>query len=123
MATVETSLADKYQILTTLDPETYDALKANISIHGVKVTIVWDEAGLILDGVSRARIAEELGYECPETVVVGLSEAGVRWECRFREESCDLTKEKAGEGCPSRPLTGYNRTFDSRSHRPEPEQR
>ena len=81
MATADvarTSLTDKYQILPPLDPETYDALKANIAIHGVKVPVVRDEAGLILDGFARARIAEELGYDCPETVEVGLSEADKR---------------------------------------------
>ena len=70
--------SQKYRILPALDPETYDALKANIALHGVKVPIVRDEEGFILDGFARARIAGELGYECPATVETCLSEADKR---------------------------------------------
>lgn len=46
----------KYQILPPLDPEEYAALKDNIALHGVKVAIVRDEEGSILDGFARAQI-------------------------------------------------------------------
>ena len=33
-----------------------------------------DERGFILDGFARAKIAKELGYECPSVVAKGLTE-------------------------------------------------
>lgn len=57
--------AEKYRILPPLDVETYAGLKANIALNGVQVPIVKDEKGFILDGFARAKIARELGYDCP----------------------------------------------------------
>ena len=65
---------NQYRLLPPLDPDTYSGLKANIAINGVQVPIVRDEKGYILDGFARAKIAKELGYECPSVTVKGLSE-------------------------------------------------
>jgi ParB-like chromosome segregation protein Spo0J len=72
----------KYRLLPPLDPETYAGLKANIAVNGVQVPIVKDEKGYILDGFARARIAKELGYECPSITVKGLTEQEKRSQVR-----------------------------------------
>ena len=66
----------KYRLLPSLDPETYAGLKANIALNGVQVPVVKDEDGYILDGFARAKIAEELGYECPSADREGAHGAG-----------------------------------------------
>jgi DNA-binding CsgD family transcriptional regulator len=72
----------KYSLLAPLDPETYAGLKANIAVNGVQVPVVKDEDGYILDGFARAKIAKELGYECPSVTVTGLSEQEKRSQVR-----------------------------------------
>ena len=72
----------KYRLLPQLDAETYAGLKANIALNGVQVPIVRDEKGYILDGFARAKIAKELGYECPSVVVKGLTEQEKRSQVR-----------------------------------------
>src|SRR5271157_987949 len=72
----------KYRLLPQLDPETYAGLKANIAINGVQVPVVRDEKGYILDGFARAKIAKELGYECPSVVAKGLTEQEKRSQVR-----------------------------------------
>ena len=72
----------KYRLLPPLDPDTYSGLKANIAINGVQVPIVRDEKGYILDCFARAKIAKELGYECPSVVVKGLTEQEKRSQVR-----------------------------------------
>jgi len=72
----------KYQLLPPLDADTYAGLKANIAINGVQVPIVRDEDGYILDGFARAKIAKELGYECPSVVAKGLTEQEKRSQVR-----------------------------------------
>jgi DNA modification methylase/ParB-like chromosome segregation protein Spo0J len=72
----------KYRLLTPLDAETYAGLKANIAINGIQVPIVRDEKGYILDGFARAKIAKELGYECPSVTVKGLTEQEKRSQVR-----------------------------------------
>ena len=72
----------KYRLLPPLDAETYAGLKANIAINGVQVPVVRDEKGYILDGFARAKIAKELGYECPSVVVKGLTEQEKRSQVR-----------------------------------------
>ena len=44
--------------------------------------IVRDEKGYILDGFARAKIAKELGYECPSVTVKGLTEQEKRSQVR-----------------------------------------
>lgn len=72
----------KYRLLPPLDADTYSGLKANIAVNGVQVPIVKDEKGHILDGFARAKIAKELGYECPSVTVRGLSEQEKRSQAR-----------------------------------------
>jgi site-specific DNA-methyltransferase (adenine-specific) len=72
----------KYQVLPPLDAETYAGLRANIAVNGVQVPVVKDERGYILDGFARAKIAKELGYECPSVVVKGLTEEEKRSQVR-----------------------------------------
>ena len=72
----------KYCLLPPLDDETYAGLKANIAVNGVQVPVVKDEDGYILDGFARAKIAKELGYECPSVTVEGLSEQEKRSQVR-----------------------------------------
>jgi ParB-like chromosome segregation protein Spo0J len=57
-------------------------LRANIALNGIQVPIVKDEKGQILDGFARAKIAKELGYECPSVTVRGLSEQEKRSQVR-----------------------------------------
>lgn len=63
--------------LPPLPPDQFQALKANISVNGVLVPILVDSDGSkrkIIDGSHRKRIADELGYDCPELVQAGLDE-------------------------------------------------
>jgi ParB-like chromosome segregation protein Spo0J len=64
----------KYQLLDPLPADVYDALKADIAETGMVYPVVLDEAGAVIDGHHRKRIAEELGIEYPATVLPGLSE-------------------------------------------------
>jgi ParB-like chromosome segregation protein Spo0J len=64
--------------LPPLPPDQYQALRNNIAINGVLVPILVDSDGShrkIIDGSHRKRIADELGYECPELVQGGLDES------------------------------------------------
>ena len=72
----------KYRLLPPLDAETYAGLRANIAVNGIQVPVVRDEKGFILDGFARAKIAEELGYECLSVTVKGLSEQEKRSQVR-----------------------------------------
>jgi hypothetical protein len=70
----------RYEPILTLPPlstEDYEALRDNIAVHGVLVPILVDSSGpvrKIIDGNYRKRIADELGYVCPEIVQEGLEE-------------------------------------------------
>ena len=61
-----------YQLLPPLSEVEYDALRASIAEHGVRVPIEVDEHGTILDGHHRAKIADDLGIDCPQVVVSNL---------------------------------------------------
>src|SRR5690606_35352495 len=61
-----------YQLLPPLSEVEYDALRASIAEHGVRVPIEVDDSGTILDGHHRAAIAAELGIDCPRVVVSNL---------------------------------------------------
>ena len=97
----------KYRLLPPLDADTYAGLKANIAINGVQVPIVRDEKGYILDGFARAKIAKELGYECPSVTVKGLSEQEKRSQVRalnlarrhldYSRQEADHRRRVAGE--------------------------
>ena len=54
-----------------LSPEQYAALREDIEKHGVRVPVVKDQFGRVIDGNNRMAIALELGIDVPvETVVV-----------------------------------------------------
>jgi DNA modification methylase/ParB-like chromosome segregation protein Spo0J len=72
----------KYCLLPPLETDVYAGLKANVAVNGVQVPVVKDEDGYILDGFARAKIAKELGYECPSVTVTGLSEQEKRSQVR-----------------------------------------
>jgi len=62
--------------LPSLPYEQFTALKGNIAVNGVLVPILVDGDGPvrgIIDGNYRKRIADELGYDCPEIVKGGLT--------------------------------------------------
>src|SRR5262252_2352711 len=56
----------RYQVFEPLSEEAYAALKLDIAKNGMRVPVEVDEAGHILDGHTRAAIAEELGMDCPK---------------------------------------------------------
>ena len=55
------TLTEKYQVLPSMPPEQFEALKADIAERGVLVPIDVDEDGHILDGHHRYRVCTELG--------------------------------------------------------------
>lgn len=61
-----------------LADEEYQDLKDDIARHGVRIPIVVDEDGVVLDGFHRQKAARELGVECPRIVREGLSDAEKR---------------------------------------------
>lgn len=66
-----------YQLLPSLDPDAYLALKRDIEAHGIQVPVEVDEEGNVLDGHHRIRIAQELGLPdeaIPKVVRAGLTE-------------------------------------------------
>src|SRR5262249_27382601 len=63
--------------LPALPYEQFLALRDNIALNGVLVPILVDGDGprrQIIDGNYRRAIADELGYDCPESVHAGLTE-------------------------------------------------
>ena len=63
--------------LPPLPPDQFEALRQNIGINGVLVPILVDGDGPvrgIIDGNYRKKIADELGYECPEIVQAGMDD-------------------------------------------------
>ena len=68
-------LTEKYQVMPSMPPEQFEALKADIAERGVLVPIDVDENGDILDGYHRHRACTELGItDFPSIVRPGLSE-------------------------------------------------
>ena len=69
------TLTEKYQVMPSMPPEQFAALKADIAERGVLVPIDVDEEGHILDGHHRYRACVELGItDFPTIVRPGLSE-------------------------------------------------
>jgi ParB-like chromosome segregation protein Spo0J len=66
----------KYQVMPPLSADEYDALRADIAEHGIRVPVDVDETGQVLDGHHRSAIAAELGIDYPTRVVTGLDEQG-----------------------------------------------
>ncbi len=80
MSKTKTASKVKYEPVLQLPPLSYEeftALRDNIAVNGVLVPILVDSDGprrKIIDGNFRKRIADELGYDCPEIVQPGLEE-------------------------------------------------
>ena len=65
----------KYQFFPDLPPEEYEALKADVAIHGIQYAVIQDEKGNTLDGHQRDRVAKELRIKnYPITVMSGLTD-------------------------------------------------
>jgi ParB-like chromosome segregation protein Spo0J len=69
------STTHRYQVMPDLLPEEYAALKADIAASKVRIPIEVDEEGNIIDGFHRKQICAELGIECPQRVLAGLTGA------------------------------------------------
>jgi len=68
--------SDAIQPMPPLSIEQYDALKADIMKNGVRVPVVVDQHGRVIDGHNRRRIADELGFHVPvEIITIGSDEA------------------------------------------------
>ncbi|CAD6553487.1 ParB N-terminal domain-containing protein [Paraburkholderia metrosideri] len=63
-----------YQVMPPLSSVVLSALRTSVETFGIQVPIVVDENGAIIDGHHRAKLAAELGIECPREVRKGLSE-------------------------------------------------
>jgi ParB-like chromosome segregation protein Spo0J len=66
-----------YQLLPPLSPNEFAALKDDIAMHGIRVPVIVDEDGEIIDGHHRYTAAVELGLrlsEIPVEIRSGLSE-------------------------------------------------
>ncbi len=69
------TLTEKYQVMPSMPPEQFAALKADIAERGVLVPLDVEEEGHILDGHHRYRACVELGItDFPTIVRPGLSE-------------------------------------------------
>ncbi len=69
------TLTEKYQVMPSMPPEQFEALKADIAERGVLTPIDVDEHGHILDGHHRYRACTELGItDFPTVIRPGLSE-------------------------------------------------
>ena len=65
----------KYQVMSDMAQDEYDALKEDIAERGVMVPIEFDENGNVLDGHHRLKICAELGIDdYPKIVRAGMSE-------------------------------------------------
>ena len=67
-----------FQHLPPLTPEEYSALEASILEHGILSPVITDEAGVILDGHHRSRIAAEHSLSCPKQIVYGKTDTEKR---------------------------------------------
>jgi ParB-like chromosome segregation protein Spo0J len=67
-----------FQVMPPLSADEYEALKADIKAHGVRVPVDVDENDRILDGHHRVRVCDELGIDYPTRRVTGLSEDAKR---------------------------------------------
>lgn len=68
----------KYQFLPRLADDEYQALEASILEHGVRVPILVDESGSVIDGYHRKEITDRHGLPCPTIHETDLSETQKR---------------------------------------------
>ncbi len=84
-------------VLPPLSPEGREGLRASIVVSGVVVPIVvWPKGktNFIIDGSYRKKIADELGYECPELVRSDLTEE----EARIIARALNLARRQLDRG-------------------------
>lgn len=67
-----------FQNMPPLTPEEYTALEASILEHGILSPVITDEAGVILDGHHRSKIASEHSLSCPKQIVYGKTDTEKR---------------------------------------------
>lgn len=67
-----------FQNMPPLTPEEYTALEASILEHGILSPVITDEAGVILDGHHRSKIASERNLSCPKQIVYGKTDTEKR---------------------------------------------
>jgi hypothetical protein len=60
-----------YQVMPPLSPSEVAELRESIRKHGIRVPILVDSDGQVIDGHHRAELAAELGVPCPEQVATG----------------------------------------------------
>ena len=87
-----------YQVFPDLPPEEREALKDDISRHGVRIPVDKDEEGHTLDGHQREAICLELGLVCPSRTVTGLTEEekiDYAWKMNMVRRHCSLDQKRA----------------------------
>ncbi len=108
-------LTEKYQVMPSMPPEQFEALKADIAERGVLSPIDIDEHGHILDGHHRYRVCTELGItDFPTVVRPGLSEEERRIFARKsnilrRHLSREQIRELIAEQLKDTPIWANNR--------------
>lgn len=73
-----TEIGQRYQLLPDLRPDERAKLEESIQDRGVKIPVVVDECGHIIDGHHRAAIAARLNIDYPTVIERGLSEGEKR---------------------------------------------
>ena len=116
MSKTKTASKVKYEPVLQLPPLSYEeftALRDNIAVNGVLVPILVDSDGprrKIIDGNFRKRIADELGYDCPEIVQPGMEEDEKRALARAlnlarRQLNADQKRELIADQLKRRPTS------------------
>jgi len=83
------------QPMPPLSPEQYDALKGDIMKNGIRVPVVVDQHGRVLDGHNRRRIADELGIHVPvEIITIASDEAAYDTALSLNCARRHLTREQ-----------------------------
>jgi len=78
-----------------LSPEQYDALKADIMKNGIRLPVVKDQHGRVIDGNNRAAIADELGIHVPvEIITIADDEAAYETALTLNCARRHLTREQ-----------------------------
>jgi len=88
-------LADTIQPMPELSPDQLDALKADIMKNGIRVPVVKDQHGRVIDGHNRAAIADELGIHVPvEIITIADDEAAYETALTLNCARRHLTREQ-----------------------------
>ena len=105
-------MTEQYQLMPTLAPDEYAALKADIEHRGVQVPVEYDENENILDGHHRVMACRELGIsDWPRVVRIGMTEEqkiehvlALNLDRRHlsREQRAELVASLRGQGWSTR---------------------